>query len=292
MNNETKEVITINPTAIQRAAPSATSAVELSRAVQEVQGALMIARMNPRDEIRARDRIMKSCQREALAKDALYAFPRGGEMVTGPSIRLAEVLAQNWGNVDCGIRELSQNEKESEMMAHCWDLETNYRQTKVFTVPHKRFTKRGETVLKDPRDIYENNTNNGSRRLRACILAVIPPDVIEEAVEQCRKTLEKGGSEPIVDRIRKMVGAFFEIGITRELLEKRLGKTIDQTTPPELVELTSIFKTIRDGMSKKEDFFDLPSSQVGGAADLNAKFAVKNSHKVEATQAESTVVKS
>ena len=38
--------------------------------------------------------------------------------------RLAEEAARCWGNVDFGIKELSQKDGESEMLAYCWDMET------------------------------------------------------------------------------------------------------------------------------------------------------------------------
>ena len=61
-------------------------AVESARAVQEVQASLIIAKKFPRDQNEAYTRIMTACQRPSLAKDALYAYPRGGQMVTGPSL--------------------------------------------------------------------------------------------------------------------------------------------------------------------------------------------------------------
>lgn len=72
----------------------------------------------------------------------MYEYPRGGTKVTGPSIRLAEAMAQNWGNLDYGLIELEQKAGESQVMAYAWDLETNTRQTIVFSVPHIRATKR------------------------------------------------------------------------------------------------------------------------------------------------------
>ena len=64
------------------------------------------------------------------SKTAVYNYPRGGQMVSGPSIRLAEVVAQNWGNLSFGIKELQQLPGESVAMAYAWDLETNTRQEK------------------------------------------------------------------------------------------------------------------------------------------------------------------
>ncbi|MDT1904179.1 hypothetical protein FPK34_26285, partial [Acinetobacter baumannii] len=77
---------------------------------------------------------------------------------------------------------LSSENGESTVEAFAWDVETNTRQTKVFQVPHIRYTRNGSKKLTDPRDIYELVANNGARRLRACILGVIPGDVIDDAV--------------------------------------------------------------------------------------------------------------
>ena len=78
----------------------------ISRQAQEVQAAMVIAKRFPRDEVESYNRIMQSCKRKSLAESAMYEYPRGGTKVTGPSIRLAEAMAQNWGNLDFGITEL------------------------------------------------------------------------------------------------------------------------------------------------------------------------------------------
>lgn len=233
--------------------------VEQSRAVAEVQSAYVIAKRFPRDEMTAFNKIMKACERPFLAEQAMYAFPRGGQVVTGPSIRLAEVLAQCWGNCDAGIREISQVNGVSIAEAYAIDLETNNRSTKIFHVPHDRYTKKGKTRLTDPRDIYELVANNGSRRMRACILAIIPGDIVDAAIDQCKKTLTNG-KEPLQDRIRKMVVALDEQGIKIEHIEKRLGHKLDAIIEPELITLRGIYKSIKDGMAKREDFFDIDTS--------------------------------
>lgn len=110
----------------------------ISRQAQEVQGAMVIAKRFPRDEVESFNRIMQSCKRKSLAESAMYEYPRGGTKVSGPSIRLAEAMAQNWGNIDFGITELEQKNGESQVMAYAWDLETNTRQVKIFSVMSKR----------------------------------------------------------------------------------------------------------------------------------------------------------
>lgn len=249
-----------------------------SRAVAEVQAQYVIAKKFPRDENASFMRIIKACERPFLAEQAMYAYPRGGQLVTGPSIRLAEAMAQAWGNIDCGIREVSQSDGMSVAEAYAIDLETNTRIAKTFHVPHSRDTKQGKKRLTDSRDIYELVANQGSRRLRACILGVIPGDVIDAAVAQCGKTLESS-EVPMADQIRNVVKAFDELGVKAEHIEKRLGHKLDVTIPQEIVTLRGIYKSIKDGMADRSQFFDIAS--VAGESARNQLMEAVGKNKKE-----------
>jgi len=235
--------------------------VASARAAQEVQAAMIIAKRFPRDETQSYTRIMHACRRKTLADHAMYAYPRGGTLVTGPSIRLAEVLAQSWGNLDCGIVEVEQRNGESTMMAYAWDLETNARKTTTFQVRHERVSGKGNnqrtTKLTDPRDIYEMCANQGARRLRGCILGVIPGDIVEAAINECEKTLAGNNTAPIADRARAMVVAFSELGVTKEMIERRIGHKLETIIETEMVNLRKIYSSIKDGMAPRESFFPL-----------------------------------
>lgn len=233
-----------------------------SREMEEVKGAIFLAKQFPRNVFQAEQRIMDACKRSSLAETAIYQFPKGGTKVTGPSIRLAEVVAQNWGNIDFGIKELEQREGESQVMAYAWDLETNTRQTKVFTVKHSLYTKSGIKKLTDPRDIYEMVANQGSRRVRACILGVIPGDVIENATNQCKQTLAGSSDKPLKERVTGMLKHFKEnYGVTQEMIEERFGYNVDSFTEIDLVNAKSIINSLKDGMAKADDFFETNKSK-------------------------------
>lgn len=230
----------------------------VSRQAQEVQAAMVIAKRFPRDEVDSWQRIMNSCKRKTLAENAMYEYPRGGQKITGPSIRLAEAMAQNWGNIDFGIIELEQKNGESQVMAYAWDLETNTRQTKIFSVPHVRGTKKGNVPLTDPRDIYEMVANQGARRLRACILGIIPGDVQEAAIKQCEETLANGEKKPIIDIVREMAVIFQnEFGVPLEAIEKYIGCKSEAFSMNDLVRLKKVYRSLHDGMAKREDYFEL-----------------------------------
>lgn len=252
------EVINNYENMMQKQEKSVTTEAMVSRQAQEVQAAMVIAKRFPRDEYEAYNRIMKACERPLLAENSMYEYPRGGTKVTGPSIRLAEALAQAWGNIDFGIMELEQINGESTVMAYAWDLETNTRQTKLFTVKHERKARGKINKLNDPRDIYEMVANQGARRMRACILGVIPGDVVDAAVEKCKETLVKGHKKPLDDRIRDMISCFDnDFKVSKEHLEEYIGCNAEAFTENAFVRLKNVYKSLRDGMAKREDYFDI-----------------------------------
>lgn len=236
-----------------------TGAMVSTREAQEVQAAVFMAKQFPRNENESIARIMRACDRIGLATKAVYSYPKGGTNVTGPSVRLAEAMAQAWGNIQSGVVELEQRDGESTCMAYCWDIETNTRECKIFTVKHQISTKKGMKVLTDPREIYELVANQGARRKRACILNIIPGDVTELAVERCNKTLQSGNRRPLIDRLREMVDFFqTRFSVPLSSIEKYFGYKLDAFTEQDGITLANIFNALKDGEAKREDYFQLP----------------------------------
>lgn len=233
-----------------------TVAIEASRAIAEAQGKLVIAKRFPRNEVDAYAKAMEACQRPTMAAKAFYSFPRGGQTVEGPTIRFAEELARCWGNIDYGIKELSQDDGKSEMQAYAWDLETNAQSVQNFTNPHQREQGKKMVKLTTQRDIYENNANMATRRLRSRILAILPSWFVEDAIEECKKTLAGRNDTPLIDRVKKMVVAFAKIGVTQEQIERRLKKKIDTMNADDFVEYTGIYNAIKQGESKIAEWFE------------------------------------
>jgi len=230
----------------------------VSRQSQEVQAAMIIAKKFPRDEFTAIEKIKRTCQRQALAEQAIYSYPRGGQNVTGPSIRLAEAIAQTWGNIDYGVVELNQENGVSEMMAYAWDLETNTRVTKIFGVEHKRDTKNGSYQLTDSRDIYEATANFGARRMRACILGVVPGDIVDMAVDECKRTQMKGYNDlPSQEKIAKIEKLFKkDFKVSKKQLEKYTGMNMADFGAEEIADLWGVYKALKDGQAKAGDYFE------------------------------------
>lgn len=257
-----------------------------TREQAEIQSMMVIAKQFRRDPMRAIENIKRACQRPTLAQKATYTYSKGGSDVSGPSIHLAKAIINCWGNALSGIRELeqrvnSQGQTESLVETFCLDLETNYKEIKQFSVPHVRNTRKGTYRIEDAREIYELVANMGARRERACILSVIPQDVVDIAVEECQKTLEQN-FQVTDESIKAWLDAFAKMGVTKAQIEKRLQRraNAESMTPANLVNLQGIYNSIKDGMSTPAEWFEpeevaAPAANTSGnakaAAALNAK---------------------
>lgn len=261
--------------------------IEQSRAVTEAQGKLLLAKKFPRDKFRAYEEIMESCSRPGIAATGEYTYPRGGQTVRGPSIRLTEELARCWGNIDYGIRELSRTEGVSEMEAYAWDLETNTISSQKFTVRHIRDKQSGNQALTQERDIYEITANMGARRLRARLLAILPPDIVDAAVLRCRQTLAGKTDEPIADRVRRILGAFSKYGVGEKHIEQYLGKACEDITPEDIADLQGVFNSVKGGQASVDDFFHMKGHEKGPAKDMNQQMNQAMSGEGESKESDS-----
>lgn len=241
------------------------TAIEQSRAVAEVHAAIVVAQQCPRDLQAALTAMRQSCTQTALAERAFYRFPRGGANVTGPSIHLARELARCWGNIQYGIAELRRDDEhgESEMQAYAWDVQTNTRSAQIFIVPHKRDERGGPKRLTDMRDIYENNANNGARRVREAIFAILPPWFVEEAKDLLAKTLKNGGGIPLPQRIANLISLFEGRGITTDQLEQKIGRPSGKWTEHDAAQLLVIGRSLDRGETTRDEEF--PPARVTAA---------------------------
>ena len=239
----------------QENASSGAMEIATSRESAESQTQMIAAKRFPRDEDAALSRILRACERRGLAESAVYSYKKGDGVIEGASIRLAEVMAQNWGNLDCGWRVLRSTETESEVQAHAWDLETNTRKVIVFNVPHLRTTKTSSYILKDAREIYELQANNAARRIRACILSLIPGDITEAAVAACEATMSKAIGKSLPERITDMVAMFAGPGmlVTESMIEARLQTKRVAWTAAQVGQMGKLFIAIRDGFVNRDD---------------------------------------
>lgn len=280
MNDHVQNPFAVAP---RNDASSALAVSDQARGVAEVQAKLLMAQQFPRDQVQAMDNILNAFTRPRLAEVAKYQFSRGGSEVDGPSIRSAETIAQNWGNMEFGFREVARGRGTdgvtySEVEAFAFDLQSRTRRQLQFQVRHWRDTKKGGYPIKDERDIYELMSNMAQRRVRACILAIVPGDVIDAAMEQAEITL-KSKADTSPEAMQKMIDAFAPFGVSKDHIEKRIQRRLESIQPAQVVSLKKIYASLRDGMSAASDWFEVEDAPAAGEGqslkDIKSRAASK-----------------
>lgn len=229
-------------------------AIESERAIAEAQGKLVLAKRFPRDLNAAHSELMAACKSPAFAAVSFYSKPQGGSTVTGPSIRMAEQIAQVYGNFDYGHRELSRDDKKSEVEVYAWDMQNNNYTRRQKTVVHVIDTRDGPKKMRDQTQIDQKINNIASKEMRGLILAMMPKWLVEDAIQECKKTIAGANDEPLDVRVRKMTQAFAKYGVKAAHLEKYLGHGLDTVLLDELVDLTGIYNALKDGEPASEYF--------------------------------------
>jgi hypothetical protein len=236
----------------------------------EVLAMVAMAKRFPRDIVKATDKIINAFARPSLAEQSQYQFDRGGTQISGPSIRSAEAIAQQWGNMHNGWREVERwigpdGVGQSLVEAYCVDYESNSREAIQFVVRHWRDTRQGGYKLKDERDIYELCANQAQRRKRACILAQIPGDVVDTAMNQATATLTTT-ADVSTEGQQRLLAAFAAFNVTQAMIEKKIQRRMDAIQPAQVVMLRRIYKSLDDGASEPSQWFEIDPAAAQQAA--------------------------
>ena len=230
-----------------------------------IQGKIFMAKQFPRNMREVQKEIDTECSRTALASKAVYTYARAGNNIQGPSIRLAETLARCFGNIESSTEVISQSDEASLVKVSSWDYESNRQASRTFVVKHERWknvydkvTNKKEKVreiLTDSRDILEMINNIAARNRRACILELIPGDYVDRAVAKCSDTI-KSNIKITPEYLSALVESFAQFGVTQAMIEARIQRKIEAITVDQVVNLRTVYTSLKDGMGTSEDFFD------------------------------------
>ena len=159
------------------------------------------------------------------------------------------------GNIDFGWTEIQRLEDESICTAYAVDIENNIRRATTFSVPHYRDTRQGKKRLIDDRDIYEMCANQASRRMRGCILQVVPGDLVDLAISECEKTL-RANLGTVQEQAAKW-GKLFqkEYNVQPESIMKYLGSRPETWTQNDIFRLRKLYNALKDNMTTIEEAF-------------------------------------
>ncbi len=129
------------------------------------------AKRYPRDVAKfQKDALDMATLDEASAGECFYTMPRAGKNITGPSVRLAEIVYSAWGNMHSGTRLKEVSEKHVHCESVVWDLERNVRHTEEVA---RRITKSSGVRYNDDM-IATTGAAGRSIAFRDAIFRVVP----------------------------------------------------------------------------------------------------------------------
>lgn len=206
------------------------------------------AKRYPRDIRRSIDNsVVMATMNQETAQSCIYALPRGGKPITGPSVHLAKIIVSNWGNMRTEAKVVQITDKQVISRGTCWDLETNV--ASAFEVRRSIIGKNGQRFSDDMITVTGNAAN--SIAYRNAVFAVIPKAITDRVYYAAQKfiTGDLSDSDKLL-KVRTGVLNNFKnnYGITEEEVVKMCGKqTVNQIGADEISMLMGTIQALKDG---------------------------------------------
>ncbi len=227
-------------------------AIGLSKA--EIDQQITTAKTYPRSVNRAVQSILSLVTiDEDAAEEATYALPRGGKPITGPSIRMAEIVAGQWGNCRVGARvvHIDRAEKYVEAEGVFHDLETN---TATTARVRRRISDKNGRLFSDDMIIVTGNAACAIAK-RNAILGGVPKAVWRKAYDAAIDVV-KGDQKTLAERRAAVFKAFAAFGVKPEQLFAALGIAgEDDITLEHIPTLTGMRAALKSGEETVETMF-------------------------------------
>ena len=183
---------------------------------------------------------------EETAATCSYSLPRAGKVITGPTVHLAKIIAQNWGNLRIEAKVVSIDKATLTSQAIAFDLENNL----AIKVEVKRsiMTKTGR--MNDDMITVTGNAANAIA-MRNAILNVIPRGVVDKIYNEAKNKITGDlSSDTKLSLKRKKVFDGFKTTYDVSEIEvlQAIGKAaIEHVTQDDLVVLIGVGQAIKDG---------------------------------------------
>jgi hypothetical protein len=239
-------------TEVQVIDASAIAALNQSEIEQQV----ATAHRYPRSVARFREDLLEMATLDqATADSCIYALPRGGKTIEGPSVRFAEMVASTWGNLRWGAFVVAANDDFVVARGFAHDLQGN---SAIAIEVRRRVQK--PTRWKDADDYKRKIADMKdlacaaatSIARRNALFSTVPRALCQEAydaADQCATT-GKGSFEELRERA---IGAFVGKGAKPEQVFAALGvEGPADITGKHLRLMRRLFTAVKDGASLDE----------------------------------------
>lgn len=189
---------------------------------------------------------------EEIAQSCIYALPRGGKVIEGPSVRLAEIIASSYENIRAGARIIDNDGRTITSQGICHDLERNYCAT---IEVKRRITDKNGKSFNDDMQVIAGNAGSAIA-YRNAVFKVVPAALVQNIYEQV-KQVAKGTAATLQERRTKAVSWFNDQGVKSEQICAALAiKKIEDIDLDKLSVLTGMRSAIKNGESTLKEMFD------------------------------------
>lgn len=187
------------------------------------------------------------------AQSCGYALPRGGKPITGPSVHLAKIIAQQYGNLRAEAKVVEITDKQVVSRGTAWDLENNYAVS--FEVRRSIVGKGGNRYSDDMITVTGNAAN--SIAYRNAIFGIVPKSITDKAYKAAQHMItgDLSSEETLIKRRDGAIKHFIDTyGITEEEVIKLCGKhTANQIQTDEIALLLGFAQSLKDGDTTVEE---------------------------------------
>lgn len=229
------------------------ASVVTSLAKAEINQQIATARAFPRSVAQFSKEVDKLvAMNQQVAEECVYSLPRDGKIISGPSARMAEILASCWGNCRAGARVIDEDEHFVTGQGYFMDVERNVQI--MFETKRRITTKSGARYSEDM--VATTAAACCSIALRNAILRGIPKVFWISAYHVALKTIE--GTQQTFEKTRDAALAFLKDkhGVTQAMvLAKFELKGVKDLTTDHVVAMRGIATTLKEGESTVEDLF-------------------------------------
>lgn len=251
----------------QRMAPDATPGEQLiagGATVQQMQTEYItaVSCQVPRDLDLVEKRVLAECRWEP--DGLIYSWTarnsdgsRSG--IEGPSIKMAMILARNWGNSATDVQVVSETESHWILKGVFYDFELGSTTPRLFRM-RKPLKGKGRFDLDRQEDIDFQIAQ--SKAIRNAVINAMPAGLVKIAMDAAKGNVKKEVEKEIqggqlATAIQRVLAAFKKYEVPVEALEARIGKPKKAWGADEVTALRAIGTSIRDGVTTAEEEFDL-----------------------------------
>jgi hypothetical protein len=222
---------------------------------------------------------------EETAQSCFYCLPRKdketgiNKEIRGPSIRLAEIIANAWGNIHAASRIVENDGRHITAEGVCWDLQKNVKmssQNKVSIWFGEKNGKGGYQASNDMQTVLSNAAS--AKAIRNAIFKVVPKALVNKVMERAM-TFAIGDQKTINVKVLEIVDKLVKMGMNKEtMLEYYECKSIADITPDIYRQLIGVGTAIKECHIKVDEVFKAEkdtSDNVSASDKINLLLANK-----------------